>query len=151
MTPIPWQPRPEGCNDIIWRNTANPIIGRYDIPSSNSIFNSAVVPFKDGYAGVFRCDNRRVQMNIFAGFSDDGLHWRINHEPIQFRSFNGAPTDSDYKYDPRVACIDGKYYITWCNGYHGPTIGLGVTEDFQTFYQCENALLPCCRNGVLFP
>ena len=57
---IPWQERPAGCTDVMWRYSENPIIGRYDIPTSNSIFNSAVVPFKDGYAGVFRCDNKAV-------------------------------------------------------------------------------------------
>lgn len=148
---IPWQERPAGSKEIMWRYDKNPVINRYDIPSSNSIFNSAVVPFKDGFAGVFRCDNRRVQMNIFAGFSDDGLNWRINPEPIDFKPFGDHFVHSDYKYDPRVTYLDGKYWITWCNGYHGPTIGMGFTEDFQTFYQCENALLPFNRNGVLFP
>lgn len=148
---IPWQERPAGSKEIMWRYDNNPVINRYDIPSSNSIFNSAVVPFKDGFAGVFRCDNRRVQMNIFAGFSDDGLNWRINPEPIDFKPFGDHFVHSDYKYDPRVTYLDGKYWITWCNGYHGPTIGVGFTEDFQTFYQCENALLPFNRNGVLFP
>jgi len=148
---IPWQERPAGSKEIMWRYDKNPVINRYDIPSSNSIFNSAVVPFKDGFAGVFRCDNRRVQMNIFAGFSDDGLNWRINPEPIDFKPFGDHFVHSDYKYDPRVTYLDGKYWITWCNGYHGPTIGGGFTEDFQTFYQCENALLPFNRNGVLFP
>ena len=33
-------------------------IMREAIPSSNSIFNSAVVPFKNGFAGVFRCDDK---------------------------------------------------------------------------------------------
>ena len=66
---MPWEERPEGCTDVMWRYSKNPVIGRYAIPTSNSIFNSAVVPFKDGYAGVFRCDNKSVQMNIFAGFS----------------------------------------------------------------------------------
>ena len=148
---IPWQERPAGSKEIMWRFDGNPVINRYDIPSSNSIFNSAVVPFKDGFAGVFRCDNRRVPMNIFAGFSDDGLNWRINPDPIDFKPFGNDFVHSDYKYDPRVTYIDGKYWITWCNGYHGPTIGVGFTEDFQTFYQCENALLPFNRNGVLFP
>lgn len=148
---IPWQECPAGSKEIMWRFDGNPVINRYDIPSSNSIFNSAVVPFKDGFAGVFRCDNRRVQMNIFAGFSDDGLNWRINPDPIDFKPFGNDFVHSDYKYDPRVTYIDGKYWITWCNGYHGPTIGVGFTEDFKTFYQCENALLPFNRNGVLFP
>ena len=73
MSKIPWQDRPENNNEVIWRYTNNPIIDRYAIPTSNSIFNSAVVPFGDGFAGVFRCDNKAVQMNIFAGFSKNGI------------------------------------------------------------------------------
>ena len=148
---IPWQDRPEGCKDIVWRYSENPVIDRYSIPSSNSIFNSAVVPFGDGFAGVFRCDNKRVQMNIFAGFSKDGINWEINHEPIVFKAGNTDMIESDYKYDPRVTWIEDRYWITWCNGYHGPTIGIGYTFDFKEFYQCENAFLPFNRNGVLFP
>jgi beta-1,4-mannooligosaccharide/beta-1,4-mannosyl-N-acetylglucosamine phosphorylase len=56
-----------------------------------------------------------------------------------------------YRYDPRVCWIEDRYYVSWCNGYHGPTIGLGYTHDFETFYQLENAFLPYNRNGVLFP
>lgn len=149
--PFPWQDRPADCADVMWRSELNPIIGRYAIPCANSIFNSAVVPFGEGYAGVFRCDNRAVQMNIFAGRSADGINWQIEHEPIRFVPGNTDMIDSAYKYDPRVTCIDGRYWITWCNGYHGPTIGIGYTDDFQTFHQCENAFLPFNRNGVLFP
>jgi beta-1,4-mannooligosaccharide/beta-1,4-mannosyl-N-acetylglucosamine phosphorylase len=59
--------------------------------------------------------------------------------------------ESEYKYDPRVVFIEDRYWVTWCNGYHGPTIGIAYTFDFKTFYQCENAFLPFNRNGVLFP
>lgn len=148
---MPWEPRPEGNTQIMWRSSANPIIDRYAIPSSNSIFNSAVVPFEDGYAGVFRCDNKAVQMNIYAGFSKDGINWQIENDPIKFQPGNTDMIDSDYKYDPRVTWIGDRYWITWCNGYNGPTIGIGYTFDFKTFYQCENAFLPFNRNGVLFP
>ena len=147
LSAFPWQDRPAGSSDIIWRSDANPILGRYSIPTSNSIFNSAVVPFGTGYAGVFRCDNKAVQMNIFAGHSADGVHWDIEHEPIHFE----GNKESDYKYDPRVTRIDDRFWITWCNGYHGPTIGIGYTDDFKTFVQCENAFLPFNRNGVLMP
>jgi beta-1,4-mannooligosaccharide/beta-1,4-mannosyl-N-acetylglucosamine phosphorylase len=41
--------------------------------------------------------------------------------------------------------------VTWCNGYHGPTIGIARTKDFVKFEQLENAFLPYNRNGVLFP
>ena len=50
---FPWQARPAGRSDVVWRYSQNPIVPRDAIPSSNSIFNSAVVPYGDGYAGVF--------------------------------------------------------------------------------------------------
>ncbi len=148
---IPWQDKPIGCNDVIWRYTKNPIIQRDAIPTSNSVFNSAVVPFKDGFAGVFRCDNKAVQMNIFAGFSANGIDWEINHDPIIMQEGNTKMIGSDYKYDPRVTFIEDRYWITWCNGCYGPTIGIAYTFDFKEFFQCENAFLPFNRNGVLFP
>ena len=91
---IPWQEKPENYNMPIWRYTQNPIINRNDIPSSNSIFNSAVVPFEDGFAGVFRCDSKCVSMDIFAGFSKDGIHWEINHEPITFEGDSEVTRES---------------------------------------------------------
>lgn len=151
MNNFPWEDRPEGCSDIMWRSARNPIIGRYATPVSNSIFNSAVVPFSDGFAGVFRCDDKAVRMNIYVGFSTDGINWKISDTPIKFVPGNTDMIESDYKYDPRVTRIGDRYWITWCNGYNGPTIGIGYTFDFKTFYQCENAFLPFNRNGVLFP
>lgn len=147
---MPWEDRPADCKDVMWRYSANPIIKRDATRISNSIFNSAVVPFENGYAGVFRCDDKCIRMNIFVGFSDNGIDWNISDEPIQFE---GDPdvTRFEYRYDPRVCKIEDKYFITWCNGYHGPTIGIGYTYDFKTFYQCENAFLPYNRNGVMFP
>ena len=148
---IPWEEKPKNCKDVLWRYSNNPIINRYDTPSSNSIFNSAVVSYKNGFAGIFRCDNKAVQMNIFTGFSKDGINWQIDHEPIKMQAGNTTMIHSDYKYDPRVVFIDDRYWITWCNGYNGPTIGIGYTFDFKNFFQCENAFLPFNRNGVLFP
>lgn len=147
---IPWQAKPEDEQGVVWRYSENPVIRRDAIPSSNSIFNSAVVPFNGGFAGVFRCDDKARRMNLHAGFSSDGFSWRIEDPVIAFEPEN-TEISSDYKYDPRVCWIGDRYYITWCNGYHGPTIGVGYTFDFKTFYQMENAFLPPNRNGVLFP
>jgi len=147
---IPWEEKPQAYASPVWRYSANPIIARDAIPSSNSVFNSATVPFRGKFAGVFRCDNRAVEMNLFAGFSEDGYSWKINHEPIVFQG-DAEITKLQYRYDARVCQIENKYYITWCNGYHGPTIGVAWTEDFETFHQLENAFLPYNRNGVLFP
>ncbi len=148
---IPWQD-PEGTEKFpVWRYSKNPIIDRFATKNSNSIFNSAVVPFGDGYAGVFRCDSRSISMDIFTGFSKDGIDWEISDEPIRFAGADPEVAKRDFRYDPRVCFIEDRYYITWCNGYHGPTIGIGYTFDFKEFFQCENAFLPFNRNGVLFP
>ena len=48
---IPWEDRPAGSSDVVWRSSRNPIIPRDMIPRANSIFNSAVVPYGDGFAG----------------------------------------------------------------------------------------------------
>ena len=148
---IPWEERPQGSEAIIWRSKRNPIIPRDLIPTSNSIFNSAVVPFQGKFAGVFRCDNKARDMQLHRGFSENGVDWVIDEEPIFF-----VCEDPEIKYvsgyDPRVCFIEDRYYISWCNLYHNhPTIGLAYTFDFEKFYQMENALLPFNRNGVLFP
>jgi len=49
---IPWEERPAGAGGVVWRSSRNPIIARDAIPRANSIFNSAVVPFGKGFAGV---------------------------------------------------------------------------------------------------
>ena len=91
-------------------------------------------------------------MDIFAGFSKDGIHWNISDTPLTFQGADPEVAKRDFRYDPRVCFIEDRYYITWCNGYHEyPTIGVGYTYDFKTFYQLENAFLPFNRNGVLFP
>ena len=149
---LPWQEKPAGCSDVIWRYDANPVIRRDQVPNSNSIFNSAVVPFRDGFAGVFRVDDRSRNMELHAGFSKDGLHWEIDPERIAFVSDIPDMQEFQYGYDPRVCFIEDRFYVTWCNAYGWkPTIGLAYTFDFKTFHQLENAFLPFNRNGVLFP
>jgi beta-1,4-mannooligosaccharide/beta-1,4-mannosyl-N-acetylglucosamine phosphorylase len=148
---IPWEERPADCSDVVWRYSANPIIPRNLIPSSNSIFNSAVVPFHGTYAGVFRCDNKKREMNLHRGFSENGIDWNLENGPIQWQCDDPEISRFEYRYDPRVVFLDDRYYVTWCNGYHGPTIGIGHTQDFENFVFLENALLPFNRNGVLFP
>ena len=95
MNKIPWEDRPSGCNDILWRYSGNPVIPRDLLQDSNSIFNSAVVPYGNGFAGVFRVDDKNRRMTLHAGFSKDGLKWEIEPEPLSF--------DGDYGYE----CDDG--------------------------------------------
>lgn len=149
---IPWQDRPEGCRDIVWRYRENPIIQRDAIACANSIFNSAVVPFGDHFAGVFRVDDKMRCARIYRGLSDDGIHWTIDEEPIQFVGAEKEGFSTCRGYDPRVCWLEDRYIITWCGAYHNaPVISMGYTFDFETFYSMDNATLPHNRNGVMFP
>jgi beta-1,4-mannooligosaccharide/beta-1,4-mannosyl-N-acetylglucosamine phosphorylase len=153
--PFPWEDRPVGAAGVLWRSSLNPIVGPGHVPRANSIFNSAVVPFGDGYAGVFRVDDTSRAMSLHAGRSVDGIAWEIDPVPIRFAAADERVPEIQqellYAYDPRVTWLEDRHYVTWCNGYHGPTIGVAYTHDFESFWQLDNAFLPFNRNGVLFP
>ncbi|MFC1582476.1 glycoside hydrolase family 130 protein [Planctomycetota bacterium] len=149
---IPWEDRPRGCRDAVWRYSQNPIVPRDAIPCANSIFNSAVVTYKKGYAGVFRVDTKSRESQLHVGHSRDALNWDLAPDPIQFKCGIPELVPFEYGYDPRVAWVEDRYYVTWCNGYgQQPTIGVAWTKDFKSFTQIENAFLPYNRNGVMFP
>ena len=151
LSNIPWQDKPSSCNNVVWRYDQNPIIPRDLLPDSNSIFNSAVVPYNGEFWGVFRSDDTQHHMNIHVGRSKDGISWELEHDCIKFEGDDPEVLHEEYAYDPRVCWLEDRYYVTWCNGYHGPTIGIAYTYDFKTFVKLENAFLPFNRNGVLFP
>jgi beta-1,4-mannooligosaccharide/beta-1,4-mannosyl-N-acetylglucosamine phosphorylase len=148
---IPWQDRPEGCTDVVWRYRDNPIIQRNQIPNANSIFNSAVIAKDGAFVGIFRCDDRAMQQNLYLGKSADGIRWELEKKPLNLYDKEDNLIGPACGYDPRVCLIEGTYYVTWCNSFHGPTIGVAYSKDFKKFYQLENAFLPFNRNGVLFP
>lgn len=148
---IPWQDRPEGCIDAMWRYDQNPVIKRNPIPCSGRVFNSAAMKYGDAFIGILRVDYRDVKPQLHLARSKDGINWDIEHEKIQWQNEAGEPIENSYAYDPRLCCIDGTYYITWCDDFPGASVGLGKTEDFKTFVKLENPLMPFNRNGVLFP
>jgi beta-1,4-mannooligosaccharide/beta-1,4-mannosyl-N-acetylglucosamine phosphorylase len=148
---LPWEDRPAGCSDVLWRYSQNPVIPRNPFPHANSTFNSAVIAHEGAYVGVFRIDDTTRKMDIFFGKSPDGLNWDISPEPIKMKCDDEEIGTVLYRYDPRLCWLEDRYWVTWCNGYHGPTIGVAYTYDFKEFVQIENAYLPFNRNGVLFP
>ena len=79
---LPWEERPAGSAKPVWRYSKNPVIPRDLLPTSNSIFNSAAVPFKGAFAGVFRVDDTSRKMQLHRGFSSDGLKWKIGRAHV---------------------------------------------------------------------
>jgi beta-1,4-mannooligosaccharide/beta-1,4-mannosyl-N-acetylglucosamine phosphorylase len=148
---IPWENKPNGCREPVWRFSGNPILGRNEVYKARRIFNSAVVPFGDGFAGVFRADGRDGKARLHAGFSADALHWEISGDVINWKDEAGVDWNPGYAYDPRVVLLDGRYYAVWCTDFGAASLGMGSTEDFVHFTRHENPFIPFNRNGVLFP
>ena len=148
---LPWEERPQGCSDLVWRFSKNPLIGWNPIPKAARIFNSAVISYKSEFVGVFRADQKNGRATLFSGKSHDGLRWEIGPDPINWVDEEGKPKPLSYGYDPRLVKIENTYYIVWCDDLHGPSIGLGKTQDFKKFIRLPNPLMPFNRNGVLFP
>lgn len=148
---IPWQDKPKGCTDVVWRYSGNPIIDWNPIPRAARIFNSAVLPYQGEFVGIFRADQKNGRATLFSGASKDAIHWQIGPDPIDWVDENGQPNPTSYAYDPRLVKIEDTYYITWCDDMRGASIGMGKTTDFKTFVRLPNPLMPFNRNGVLFP
>ncbi len=149
---MPWQDKPADCGAIpVWRYTENPIIRRNPIPGVARIFNSAVMPYKDGYIGVFRAEQTDGIPFIYLGRSKNGLDWTFSPDRIIFRDEAGNEFMPLYAYDPRLVRIEDTYYLIWCQDAYGAAIGMAWTKDFKVFTRMENPFLPFNRNAVLFP
>ena len=63
---IPWENKPDGCRDVIWRYSGNPILAWNPIPKAARVYNSAIAPFQGRFAGVFRADQKNGRATLFA-------------------------------------------------------------------------------------
>ena len=149
---MPWQEKPADIkNAPIWRYSENPVIGRNPLKNVTRIFNSAVMPYKGEFIGVFRGEQINGIPCIYLGYSKDGINWEYEDEKIPFVDENGKSFMPKYAYDPRLVKVEDVYYIMWCTDFYGASIGLAKTTDFKTFTRVENPFLPFNRNAVLFP
>ncbi|KJJ85211.1 glycosylase [Candidatus Omnitrophus magneticus] len=141
------------ANETVFkRYKGNPIITAKAVGRANSIHNSAIVNYKDGYAGIFRVDEIDLNFTMHVGRSKDGINWEIEEAPINMKPINPEIPIKARTYDPRLTKIDDTYYFTWCiDSPQGPCIGLATTKDFKSFIQMENIMPPANRNCVIFP
>ena len=108
---MPWENKPAGYNKILWRYSANPIIGWNPIPDGSRAFNSAVVPYGDAYVGDFRTKgflpHTLVNYLALLGWSPEEVNgvWpvkglpsdlRQNPPPAPQESWYGLPKTTQY-------------------------------------------------------
>ena len=64
------------ANETVFkRYSGNPIVTAKAVPRANSIHNSAIAKFNDGYAAIFRIDEINFNFTLHTGFSAS-LPWR---------------------------------------------------------------------------
>ena len=141
--------------DVIVRHPANPVLAASDVPyPATLVFNAGVAKFDGRYVMVFRNDvAEKVGEPKFAGtsiglaFSDDGIDWAVQPEPC----FVLHDDEIRRAYDPRLAVIDGRVYMSFAvDTRHGIRGGIAVTDDFHRF-DILSMTVPDNRNIVLFP
>lgn len=119
-------------------------------------FNAGAAKWKGRYVMLSRNDYgdyktqeiRPAVTDLRVAFSDDGLHWEMEPEPIleELKS-----EEIIRAYDPRITIIENRAYICFAvDTHHGVRGGIAATEDFKHF-EVLSLSVPDNRNMVLFP
>ena len=129
----------------------SPVITRYpepvltckDVPyDSNLTFNAGVIKENGRYIMLFRndygCTREQFEQegrnfagtNIGLAFSDDGIHWQVESQPV----LELRDEEISRAYDPRITRMDGQYYVCFAvDTRHGVRGGIFSTHDFHHF------------------
>lgn len=74
--------------------TPKPRHGAQSHAENRAHFNSAVVPWQDGYIAVLRGEQVNGVPHVYLGRSKDGIHWNVDRERVQFVDENGRAVDA---------------------------------------------------------
>ena len=138
----------------IHRYEGNPVMTCKDVPyPSTLVFNAGVIRYQGRYAMTFRNDYEHISQAKFAGtniglaFSDDGIHWKVEPQPV----FALQDKEIVRAYDPRLTDVEGQIYMTFAvDTRHGVCGGIAKTDDLH-HYEMVSLSVPDNRNMVLFP
>ena len=144
---------------MLIRDPRNPIITPDMIPDifpqivdATSVFNSGAIKIGEKYILLLRVQNRGRQTFLLFAESDNGINFTIRPEIIKWQGLEKLPQQPYHIYDPRIHLIDGRYYIMFAMDFeHGCELGLGVTDDFETYSFLGVVSDGDYRNGVMFP
>jgi beta-1,4-mannooligosaccharide/beta-1,4-mannosyl-N-acetylglucosamine phosphorylase len=140
---------------FVRRHPANPVLTAEQVPFPTKLaYNGGVMKFRDRYVMTFRSDSgwdpEKKKAPIFRiglAYSEDGLHWRVEPEPI----LRSDDPDVMGEIDPRVNILEGRAYVTFCQwANHGYRATIAATDDFRTFDIIHRSE-PDNRDIVLFP
>ncbi len=138
----------------VTRVPCNPLLTCRQVPyRSDLVFNPGVIPWKGGYAMIFRNDfgylgeNSFEDTNLGLALSGDGLDWCVEEKPV----FSLKTDEIRRVYDPRLMTVEGRILMTFAaDTRHGLRGGIAETDDLHRF-EVLSMSVPDNRNMVLFP
>ena len=149
------------------RKLEKPILTSADMPyDSMLVFNAGVTKFNGKYIMVFRNDYGTTPeryyetggipaTSIGVAISDNGIDgWQVRKEFLIDSYKVQAETGREYRrfYDPRIAVIDGKPYLTMAiDARHGIYGCIAEVDDNFEKINVISTTVPNNRNMVLFP
>jgi predicted GH43/DUF377 family glycosyl hydrolase len=126
---------------MLQRYAFNPIFKpnvNHDWESLN-IFNAGAIYHNGLFHLLYRAQGRDYVSHIGYAVSEDGLHWNRLEQPV-FSPGNEYETRGVE--DPRLTCLEGKFYMTY-TGYSP----IGVRASFAV----SDNLISWQRTGILLP
>ncbi len=141
------------------RHQINPILTRSDIPpippelvDVTSVFNPGAIKDGDTYRLMLRVQSRSRETFLVMAESPDGVNFTVENKIVNFKGFEKVTGRIFHIYDARITRIDGRFYIMFAMDMQdGCQLGLGVTDDFNSFEFLGITSNEDIRNGVLFP
>jgi predicted GH43/DUF377 family glycosyl hydrolase len=141
------------------RHQINPILTRSDIPpippelvDVTSVFNPGAIKDGDTYRLMLRVQSRSRETFLVMAESPDGVNFTVENKIVNFKGIEKVTGRIFHIYDARITRIDGRFYIMFAMDMQdGCQLGLGVTDDFNSFEFLGITSNEDIRNGVLFP
>ncbi len=155
---IPWEERPPGSSDVVWRSSRNPIIAARPHPAREQHLQLRRRARSATASPASSASTTRARtMNLHAGRSADGVDWEIDPEPIAFVAADDARrarsrTPFEHAYDPRVTLARGSLLRHLVQRLPRPDDRRrrGRTTSRRSTSSTTRSC-PFNRNGVLFP
>jgi beta-1,4-mannooligosaccharide/beta-1,4-mannosyl-N-acetylglucosamine phosphorylase len=137
------------------RHESNPILTPDDMPfRCYSVYNAGATWFNDKVLLLLRIERCDRKTYFHVATSDDGLHFDVSPEPINYpRTLSEERFGDAHRFDMRITYLDDVYYVCHAAvlpGY-GCCIGMAKTTDFVNFEPMPYVSEPANRNAVLFP
>lgn len=137
----------------------NPVVVKEDIPPINdklrdvtSVFNPGAIKTNGIYRLMLRVQNRGRRTFFIMANSENGYDFSVENKVVHFEGIEKIKDTVYHLYDPRLTKIEDTFYIMFAMEMENSCqLGIGKTEDFDSFEFIDMVTCQDTRNGVLFP